>query len=236
MVGLLKKIFVAVIVMALTMTAILYEAYSITRKEYERQAEVANDARESITLDLNMIKIAVQTNDEGMYTENLTKIETEAKRLDDLSMLNNRLSGYKARLNYYAELLESKKELLPEIKELKTKVERIAETIKESFVSSKISRDKVREVNPKLNSLKINTAEFKSEKVKSVAKAVNGILEELAINGTTLSECIDTCYKNRITEITNGLNDKIKGFSDDAKKLNISVEKEFQLDILEDLQ
>ena len=235
MVKTIKKILVATIIMSLIMTAIIYEAYSITRKEYERQVEIANSVRENVTLDLNMVKIAVQTNDEEVYSNNLKKMEAEIKRIDELSMLDNSLAGYKTRLKYYADLLEAKMDLLPEIKDLKTKVDEIVKVLKENFVSTTATREKVREVNPKMVSLKIDVNNYTNDNVKAVVVAVNDILNELAVNGTTLSDCIDTCYKNRITEVTNGVNDLIKGFSDKTAGLNLAVENEFQLEILGDL-
>ena len=236
MVKTIKKIIIATIVMALATTAILYETYSITKKEYERQVEVADSVRKNVTLNLNMVKIAVQTNDEDTYAENLVKMENEVRKLDDLTFIENPLSGYKARLKYYTELLESKKELLPEIKNLKTRINEITTAIKDGFVSTGITREKVREVNPTLNNLKIDTNLFTNEKTKSVVVAVNGILDEMAASGTTISGCIDTCYKNRITELTNGINDKIKAFSDSTAQLNLNVEEEFELQVLADLQ
>lgn len=235
MVKTIKKILVATLIMSLLMTAIIYETYSIMRKEYERQVEIANLVRENVTLDLNMVKIAVQTNDEEVYSNNLVKMEAEIKRIDELSMLDNSLAGYKTRLKYYADLLEAKKDLLPEIKALKTKIDEIVKVLKENFVSTTVTRDKLREVNPKMVSLMIDVNNYTNENVKTVATAVNSILNDLATYGTTLSDCIDTCYKNRITEVTNGVNDLIKGFSDKTAGLNLAVENEFQLEVLGDL-
>ncbi len=73
-----KKIFIAFILIGLLTAGVLYEAYSITRKEYEKQAEVANDVRKEVNFDLNMIKIAVQTNDADVFNENLGKMKVQA--------------------------------------------------------------------------------------------------------------------------------------------------------------
>ena len=231
-----KKISIAFILIGLLTAGVLYEAYSITRKEYEKQAEVANDVRKEVNFDLNMIKIAVQTNDADVFNENLGKMKVQAERLKDLSFLENRLAGYKARLTYYIDLLDSKTDLLPQIKQLKTKVSEIATFVKENYVESKASRDKVREVNPKLNQLKIALGDYTNDTVKNVVNTVNGFLEEMAIGGTSLSDCIDTCYKDKISGINDGLETKIKAFADKTAELNAGLEKEFDLETLADLQ
>ena len=163
-------------------------------------------------------------------------MKTEAEKLNGLSFLNNQMSGYKTRLQYYLNLLESKKDLLPEIKNLKDKIDEITKAVKENYISSKISRDKVRGVKPKLSNLKIKADEFKNEKVKVVVDVVNEFLNEMADGGTKLSDCIDTCYKNRISEINDGLSNSIKVFSEKTDKLNKDIEKEFDLQTLSDLQ
>lgn len=232
----LKKIVVAFIVMAVFVTVTLYETYSIIKKEYERQVETYSTVREDINLNLNMIKIAVQTTDEETFKTNLEKMKAESERLNELSFLNNQMSGYRTRLSYYLELLESKKDLFPEIKELKAKVDEVTSSVKESFKSSGITRDKVRELNSKFNKLKFKTDGFTNERVKIVADVVNAFLDEMADGGKTLSDCIDTCYKNRISEINDNLSNSIKAFSDKTGKLNRDIEKEFDLNTLTDLQ
>ena len=232
----LKKIIVAFVVMVVAASGILYETYSIVKKEYERQVEAYADVRENINFGLNMIKIAVQTNDENSFITNLDTIKDKSEKLNELSFLNNQISGYKTRLNYYLDLLNSKKDLLPEIKKLKEKVDEITGIVKDSFVSKNITRDKVREINSKMNKLKFKTDGFINERVKIVADVVNAFLDEMAAGGTSLSDCIDTCYKNRISEINDNISNSIKAFSDKTNKLNRDIEKEFDLDTLADLQ
>lgn len=231
-----RKIIVAFILIGLVTAGVLYEAYSITRKEYEKQVEVANDVRKEVNFDLNMIKIAVQTSDADVFNENLEKMKVQAERLKDLSFLDNRLAGYKARLTYYIGLLDSKTDLLPQIKQLKTKVSEIATFVKENYIESKASRDKVREVNPKLNGMKIGLGDYTNEKVRNAVVAVNSFLEDIGAGGTSLSDCIDTCYKNKITEINDGIEGKIKAFTEKTTGLNAELEKEFDLETLADLQ
>ena len=231
-----RKIIVAFILIGLVTAGVLYEAYSITRKEYEKQVEVANDVRKEVNFDLNMIKIAVQTSDADVFNENLERMKVQAERLKDLSFLDNRLAGYKARLTYYIGLLDSKTDLLPQIKQLKTKVSEIATFVKENYIESKASRDKVREVNPKLNGMKIGLGDYTNEKVRNAVVAVNSFLEDIGAGGTSLSDCIDTCYKNKITEINDGIEGKIKAFTEKTTGLNTELEKEFDLETLADLQ
>ncbi len=234
----MKKAFKKVLLMVTTWMVVMfiasYEAASITKKEYERQIQIANAAREQVVLNLNMIKIAVQTEDDRMYGENVENMKEQARILEDLSYLKLRQSGYLARLNGYIETLEAKREIVSATKTLSEKVNEVKEYLSTNYSKSQTAtREKVREAKTKFEEIKIDLKYGNS--VQEAVNNVNDILNRLIEASMSVSDCIDTCYKDKIEKINNDLAEYIKKFSERATTLNKTYEEEFQFGTMDAL-
>ena len=237
----MKRIILRILAITVVASAVvgflIYEGYSITRKEYERQNEIATAAHTEINLRLDMIKIAIQTNDAEIYAENLNKIHDEVSTINTLFLLKEQEADYAAWLEEYVGVLEEKKELLVEMQSLKNRVAEIKKTLKEKYSNKdEISRDKLKEAKDEVLKLKIDKAEYQEEKIINYVNEVNGVLDTMAGKIGALIDCIDTCYKNRINEIDDELAEALKAFSDKAVKINTTFEKEFKFAGMEALK
>ena len=233
------KTFKKILLMTLSWLMILflasYEGTSIIKKEYERQIQIANTAREQVALNLNMIKIAVQTEDDEIYGNNLAGLKEQTAVLEDLSYLKNRQSGYLKRLNTYIERLEEKKEIISATKTLSEKVKEVKEYLATNYGNNQTAtREKIREGKTKFEEIKVNLKYDNS--VQETVNYVNDILNRLIEASISLSDCIDTCYKDRIEKINDELAGYIKAFSEKVTTLNKNYESEFDFQTLNDLQ
>ncbi len=100
------KIFIFILCLVALLGFINYEVYSIKKKEYERQSEIASTTHEQINLNLNMLKIAIQTNDIDGYSENLQSLHENATTIESLFMVKDEENDYLTSLHSYMELLE----------------------------------------------------------------------------------------------------------------------------------
>ena len=140
-----SKIITAILCGLAVVGAGAYEVHSIITKEYERQARSAEETHRGIDLNLDMIKIAIQTTDEEVYDKNLAEAKEGVAKLGSLSMLAEEQEEFVTRANEYVEILESKKELLKETHELKEKIREIRGAFTEKYGNKdEISRDKVK--------------------------------------------------------------------------------------------
>ena len=233
------KTFKKILLMTLSWLMILflasYEGTSIIKKEYERQIQIANTAREQVALNLNMIKIAVQTEDDEIYGNNLAGLKEQTAVLEDLTYLKNRQSGYLKRLNTYIERLEEKREIISATKTLSEKVKEVKEYLATNYGNNQTAtREKIREGKTKFEEIKVNLKYDNS--VQETVNYVNDILNRLIEASISLSDCIDTCYKDRIEKINDELAGYIKVFSEKATTLNKNYESEFDFQTLNDLQ
>ena len=64
---------------------------------------------------------------------------------------------------------------------------------------------------------------------------MNDILNRLIEASMSVSDCIDTCYKDKIEKINNDLAEYIKKFSERATTLNKTYEEEFQFGTMDAL-
>ena len=227
----MKKTFKKVLLMVTTWMVVMfiasYEAASITKKEYERQIQIANAAREQVVLNLNMIKIAVQTEDDGMYGENVESMKEQARILEDLSYLKLRQSGYLARLNGYIETLEAKREIVSATKTLSEKVNEVKEYLSTNYSKSQTAtREKVREAKTKFEEIKIDLKYGNS--VQEAVNNVNDILNRLIEASMSVSDCIDTCYKDKIEKINNEYKALISSLAPKDSKKGINLKDVFE--------
>ncbi len=209
----------------------LYEAYSIVKKEYLRQTEIATAAHERINYNLDMIKIAVITEDVETYQKNLAEIKEQTNIITPLGLIKNEQADFLNQLEEYTTLLDSKAELLTEMQSVKTSIATVKDKLNENYGDKdSISRDKLKESKDKVLEFKINNSGYTEEKILAIINQVNGALEGISEKASALAECIDTCYADRISEIDDELADKMKSFADAVDELNISLEKEFSFD------
>ena len=233
----IMKIILVIISILRVVGFVGYEGYSISKKERERQIELAEATRAEINLKLDMVKIAVQTNDAELYAKNLDEIQAGANRIWSLFLLREQQKEYLLRLSEYVEILKSKKDFLAEMQSLKETVKNIKSVLQEQYGNKdNISRDKVKEAKAKIAELKFDISQYSVEKIKRIVNAVNGVLDSVIDKVGTLADCIDTCYKNRINEVNDELADAFKNFTNKVADLNKDFERELGLTEMEKLK
>lgn len=227
----IKKILIGTLCCVAITGFALYEAYSIVKKEYLRQTEIATAAHERINYNLDMIKIAVMTEDVETYEKNLAEIIEQINIIAPLELIKNEQANYLNQLEEYTTLLNSKAELLTEMQSIKANIATVKDKLSENYGDKdSISRDKLKESKDKVLEFKIKNSGYTEEKVLVIINKVNGALEGISEKASALAECIDTCYADRISEIDDELAEKMKSFADAVDELNISLEKEFSFD------
>lgn len=227
----LKKAVLIFVVGVVMVGFLIYEGYSIAKKEYNRQTEIANDAHEEINLDLNLLKIAVQTGDAESYTSKLGGIRNEKAKIEGLFMIQSEQAEYVSLLDEYLAVLDGKEIMINEMRNLKDELAVISKALKDNYGNKdEISRDKVTGAKNEILKLKIDTTKYETEKVSAIVKAVNEIIDGVSDKAGVLADCVDTCYKDRINTVNDELADKIKAFSDQAAELNSGFEKEFEFE------
>lgn len=231
---LFSKILIGVVCWVAIVGFLVYEGYSIVKKEYVRQSEVAVEAHEKINTNLDMIKIGVLTEDVEMYEKNLAGVREQVAVISPLWLIESEQADYLTELKEYADYLEGKVTLLKEMREAKGKIVEIKEKMSENYGNKdSLTRDKLKEVKTKVAEFKIDESAFSEEKILAVVKSVNGVLDGVVDKSAALADCIDACYKNRINEINDELADKIKSFADAVAGLNLDLEKEFDFNKME---
>lgn len=233
----MKKILVGMICWVVVTGFLLYEGYSIVKKEYIRQTEIAAEAHEKVNFNLDMIKISVMTEDIEAYEKNLAEAKEQIGVISPLGLIHDKQADYLDSLREYTELLDSKLALLKEIRLAKTKVVAVKDKMSENYGDKDtLTRDKLKEAKDNVTGFKIDAGEFTDEKVIKVISSVNGVLDGVSEKAETLADCIDTCYKNRINEISNELAEKLKSFAESIDELNAELEKEFAFDKMSSLR
>ena len=234
----MKKKIVRIVMLLMTgviaVGVVLYEAYSIVEKEYARQTDLAEEVQEQVDFNLNMMKIAVQTNDAETYVDKVENLKNEMAKMDGLFMIQEEWAEYITLMDEYVGVLDGKEAEIAEVKELKAEVAEIAKAMREKYGNKdEITRDKIAGAKNEIAVLKLEVNKYSSEKVVAVAEAVNMILDGIVEKVGALADCVDTCYKNRISEINDELAEKLKDFGNKAKDLNIGFEKEFEFEKME---
>ena len=232
-----QKIMAVIICWMLLCGFLIYETYSIVKKEYLRQTDVAIAVHEKVNLNLDMIKIGVLSGEVETYVENLAEAEAQKDVISSLGLIKNDQADYLQKLSDYTEILHRKESLLREMQNLKAEVLTIKDKINENYGDKDtLTRDKLKEVKDKIAELKIKTDNYTEEGTLKVANGVNGVLDDIIDKASALADCIDACYKNRIDEINDELADKIKAFADGVAELNQSFEREFDFEKMAELR
>ncbi|MBR6505589.1 hypothetical protein IKT18_01995 [Candidatus Saccharibacteria bacterium] len=233
----MKKILIGTLCCVAITGFALYEAYSIVKKEYLHQTEIAAVAHEKINYNLDMIKIAVMTEDVETYEKNLAEITEQINIIAPLGLVKSEQTDYLNQLEEYTTLLNNKVELLTEMQSIKSNIATVKDKLNENYGDEdSISRDKLKESKDKVLEFKIKPDEYTEEKVLAIINQVNGALEGISEKASALAECIDTCYADRISEIDDELADKMKSFADAVDELNSNLEKEFSFDKMESIK
>ena len=224
----LKKTLIGVICWTAVVGFCIYEASSIIKKEYTRQTEIAREAHEKINFNLDMIKIAVMTEDVETYEKNLVGIKEQMGVISPLGLIKNEQAEYLGLLGEYTEILENKVKLLEEMQKAKTSITAVKEKLSENYGNKDtLSREKLKESKDKVLEYKIIIGDYSEEKIVAIVSRVDEILNGISDKASALADCIDTCYKNRINEIDDELAEIFKGFADTVDGLNANLEKEF---------
>lgn len=226
-----KKILIGVICWTAVVGFCIYEASSIIKKEYARQTEIAREAHEKINFNLDMIKIAVMTEDVETYEKNLVGIKEQMGVISPLGLIENEQAEYLGLLGEYTEILENKVKLLEEMQKAKTSITAVKEKLSENYGNKDtLSREKLKEAKDKVLEYKKIIGDYSEEKIMAIVSKVDEILNGISDKASALVDCIDTCYKNRINEIDDELAEIFKGFADTVDGLNANLEKEFAFD------
>ena len=223
------KIVTVIIVSLSVMGLAVYEACSITVKEYNRQMDIAAKAESEIGLELNMIKVAVQTEDAELYARNLETVKAASTKIRELPMTLSEYAGYLERLEDYLDVLDQHVDVVSEAHKLKGEVEKIASAMQEKY-TGEISRDKLKAAKDEITALRIDASKYAADKILAVVNAVNEVLDKAANKAGELSDCVDSCYKDKITSLDDDLASIFKELSDKAAGLNKEIEAQFELD------
>ncbi len=230
-----------ILLLIICCTAILgfinYEVYSLNRKEYARQTDIANETHEQIRLNLNLIKIAIQTNNIEQYNDNLSKLRENSAKIEPLFFIKDEQESYLTSLHSYIELLENRKTLLPEIANIKKDVSNIEKTFKDNYGDKDaISREKLTSLSAEVEKLILDEKKYSEESILAVVSAINETLNDIISESKALADCIDNCYKDRIAEINDELAGKLEAFSKKIEGLNQTIEDQFDLKTLDELK
>ena len=235
--NIIRKIFFAIMCCILVLGFINYEVYSVKKKEYERQTEIANNSHEQIKLNLNMLKIAIQTNDIDKYAENLSNLYENTTTIESLFLIKEEQNDFLSSIKNYAELLETKKNLLTEITNLKQDISKIEKKFKNNYSDKgAITRELLADASNVIAKLKIDEKKYTEKPILTTVTTTNKVLDGIIAKSNTLTECIDNCYKNRINEINDELAEIIKEFTDQTISLNKAIEDQFDLTTLDKLK
>ena len=208
-----------------------YEVWSITDKEYRRQLGIAEAVSQEIELGLNMVKVAVQTEDVELYENNLVRIFGAMEEIRELGMIREEYGGYLESLGEYMGILESKAELLAEMRNLKEEVGDVVGVIRDEFGDKDtISREKVKEAKGKIVELKVNVEKYAEEEVRATVGVMDEMLEKMAEKAGELADCVDNCYKDKIKSVNDGLAEVLKEFADKATDMNARIVGGFELE------
>lgn len=233
----LLKTMMVLVVFAVVIGLAVYEECSIVSKEYERESGIAEALTREINLGLDMVKVAVQTEDVELYTTNLTRVREAMAEIEGLSMMRDEYGGYLEQLGIYVEASEGRTEMLEEMRSLKSAVDSATEAIKKEYGNKdEISRDKVKGAKERIKELSIDVEAYKVERVATAGRAVNDVLDKMAGKAGELADCIDNCYKDKIVKIDDELAEVFKEFVDKAPGVNTEIVEEFELDKMDELK
>ena len=233
----IKKTAIITTVSAALIGAITYEVHSIIKKEYERQSEILGTIHTDINLNLDMIKIAIQTSDPDAYSEKLSNLYNDSASAKSLFLVKDEQNDYLTSLDEYINSLEEHKNLISEITILKQDVSDIEKVFKDNYSDKgSISRDKLTGVNAEIIKHKLSNEKYSEEKIVTIVNSINTTIDNIASKAQALTDCIDSCYASRIGEITDELAEQIKSFSDQTTKLNQDLEDQFDFDSMDQLK
>lgn len=233
----IKKLAVSALCWIFTIIFLTTEAYLAVQHEATRQRSVANNIYDDIILDLNMTKVAIQTIDIDLYSEKISHAQTSLESLQSLSFVRQENAEYISSIDSYLRLLESKKDLLKEITIIRSDIDHLSTTLKTSYGDkSTITRDSLKLSPDSISKLKLDQTKFTFDSVKQTAASINGALDNFAGKATELVNCIDTCYKDAIKKINDSLSENFKSFADGAAAFNDTIEKEFSIQIIDEIK
>ena len=83
----IKKILTMALVSAAVVGLTIYEVCAIMTHEYERQMEIATGAEAEIERGLNMVQVAVATEDTELYEQNIESVRAAKEEIEPLSLV-----------------------------------------------------------------------------------------------------------------------------------------------------
>jgi len=228
----MKKVLVCIFCFVGLIGFLGYEGYSIVQKEYETQREVVKETRAQVNFNLDMVKIAIMTEDTEAYARYLGSIRENSAVISAQSLARD--EGYLGKLGEYISVLESKAGLLTETRDARSEILKAKNSLSENY--NELTKEKLKEAQEKIAGLKIDASRFSEEKVVAAISKVNEILDVVSEKAAALSGCVDTCYKNRISTLNDELAEKLKGFSEVTDGVNREIEWEFEFSKMEEIK
>ena len=147
----------------------IYETNSILQKEYERQSEIATEAHEKVKFNLDMIKIAVMTEDVDTYETNLTETREQMDIISPLGLIASGQADYLNSLDEYAKLLEDK--------------------INENYGNKdNLTRDLLKQAKDTILGIKLSASDYTEEKVLAIVNKVNDTLDGISEKASALAD------------------------------------------------
>jgi len=205
--------------------------------EVQFETATAKELYSDIDLNLSMLKLAVATADEEVFTTNLDSANEKLATLDNLVLLPSDYRDYNEKLKNLLATFSSKTSLLSETASLKTTFTANSEKLKELYGDkTKLTRDGLKSAEGTILSLKISAADYNSENIKSLIDATNSMLDSFAASAKSLADCIDVCPKSTIESLADSLASKLKNYQQKAQTLSDSLTSEFEFSKITDLK
>ena len=213
-----------------------YEISSINQKERDRQYIIYNEAKKDLTLNLNLVKVAILTKDAKLYDQSIKNIDSSLQTVNKYSIIRTEQAATTQRVLDYSNLLKSRQATLTEMVSINDAINLATKTVGENFGDANaLSRDSLRNASAIVSGLKIPTENYNTKTSLAVAEKVNQILAKMEDSANKLSACIDTCYQENIVEISNDMSNSLGTMVQGFPELNQAFIAEFQLDRLAEL-
>jgi len=214
----------------------LYEYDNIRQKERDRQYVVYNEAKDEISLNLKMAKIAILTKDLNMYHESTAKIDSAIEKINSYQIIREEQSEYVNEIADYNNLLKEREESLREMKELDDQVGAIREELGSKYGDAKkLSRDSLKGASKTIKDMEVNIEDYSEDSVRPVAETINKVLTKMNDLSSKLSNCIDKCYKEDIKKISTDASNSLGKVVESFPGQNKDFISQFQLERLDEL-
>ena len=213
-----------------------YETKSIEQKEHDRQYTAYDDIKKDITLNLNLAKVAILTKDADLYHQSTDNIDQKLQAINNYSIVQTEQVENIQKVQDYNNFLKDHEATLREMITLNTKIKSINQSVSENFGDAKnLSRDSLRNAGTIIDGLVISTDDYHDTAVLAIVDKINQILAQMKDSASKLAGCIDSCYQERIVELSNEMSNNLGKLIEGFPEQHQAFVDEFQLDQLAEL-